>query len=63
MAASEARRLANGAAAKSSDIIEDAQARASGTIAAIDQVVARNPAGALIAALGVGLVLGMMARR
>ena len=32
-------------------------------IAGVDRVVARNPVGALVAAMGVGLVLGFLARR
>lgn len=45
------------------DIYKDAAARASSSIAGVDKLVARHPIGALIAALGLGLVLGLVARK
>lgn len=52
-----------GAAATGKDIYHDLAQRASGSIASVDAMVARHPVGALVAALGFGLVVGLMARK
>ena len=55
--------VAKAAASDAQEIGKDVYRRAGDALSNIDQVVARNPVGALVAALGFGLVLGMMARR
>jgi len=50
-------------AADAKAIGKDAYRHAGSALAQVDSLVARNPVGALVAALGLGLVLGMMARK
>jgi ElaB/YqjD/DUF883 family membrane-anchored ribosome-binding protein len=51
------------AAAIGHDTYKRLQGRTGDAIASIDAMVSRNPVGALVAALGMGLVLGFLARR
>ena len=51
------------AAASGKELYRGALSSAGDSISGIDKFVSRNPSGALIAALGLGLVLGFMARR
>ena len=51
------------ATASGKELYRDAADRAGRSLAGIDTLVARNPVGALVAALGIGLVLGLMARK
>lgn len=43
--------------------VDQAQSRASQTLADVERFVARNPVGAVVAALGIGVVLGFMTRK
>lgn len=51
------------AAVSGKELYSDTMTRASNSIAGIDKFVSRNLAGTLLAALGMGLVLGLMARK
>lgn len=61
--ASSAEAAVEGAAAAGKDLYKDLAHRASGSIESIDTMVARHPVGALVAALGFGVVIGLLARK
>jgi ElaB/YqjD/DUF883 family membrane-anchored ribosome-binding protein len=56
-------RLVSGASDIGGRAVDQVQSRASQTLADVERLVARNPVGAIIAALGVGVVLGLMTRK
>lgn len=55
--------IVEGASAAGKDGYRAVAARTSDALTAVDKAVTRNPVGALAAALGVGLLLGLLARR
>lgn len=63
VAAEGIRQTAKSAEAAGKDIYKDLAHRASGSIESIDAMVARHPVGALVAALGFGVVIGLLARK
>ena len=63
VAADGLRQSAKSAEAVGKDIYKDLAHRASGSIESIDTMVARHPVGALVAALGFGVVVGLLARK
>jgi ElaB/YqjD/DUF883 family membrane-anchored ribosome-binding protein len=50
-------------AASGKEIYKGTVKRTNTSLAGVERLVARNPVGALIAALGMGLVVGLMARK
>ena len=55
--------LVDGASSAGKDGLRMVRNHTSDALAAVDKAVTRNPVGALVAALGAGLVLGLLARR
>ncbi len=55
--------LVDGASAVGKDGLRLVKSQTNEALAAVDRAVTRNPVGALVAALGAGLVLGLLARR
>lgn len=53
----------NEAAVVGRDIYKGIASRAGDSVAGLDRLVAKNPLGAIVAALGLGLVVGLLARR
>jgi len=56
-------RLMNEASKAGSAAYKSVATTAEKSVATLEQAIGRNPVGALVAALGIGLVLGLMARR
>jgi len=56
-------RIAHDAASTGRRIYDGATQNAESIFSSVDRYVGRNPVGALVAALGVGLVVGLLARR
>ncbi len=61
--AHDVRNAADRGISEAKTVGREAYRRAGDALAGVDSFVARNPVGALVAALGVGLVLGMFARK
>jgi ElaB/YqjD/DUF883 family membrane-anchored ribosome-binding protein len=57
------KRTVRGASRATERAIDEVSARAGNSLVPVEQMIERNPVGVLAAALGVGVILGMIARR